>query len=433
LITISFQNGEVLIKENGTVRKLPAYKYKEIISEYEYLKASIDNQALAAPKCPTLNSNYTPRDYQSEALENWVQAGCSGVVVLPTGAGKTVLAIKAMEKLQVSTLIIVPTLVLVDQWRRTLVDAFKVDVGSLGGGSADIKPITVSTYDSARLRSRELGNKFMFIIFDEVHHLPSPMNARIAYNYLAPYRLGLTATVGNDPDSNDILFDVIGGIVYERAVDDLAGKHLSDYTIKTIKLPLNPDEKLEYDRLFTIYRNFLLRRNYRMKSARDYLRFVKMSGRDLEARRALLSRNSAMDIALNAKSKINYLKDLLNTNPTEKTLIFTRHNKLVYKISREFLIPSITHQTMAEERQEILDNFRRGTYMRIITSQVLDEGVDVPDASMAIILSGTGSNRAFIQRLGRILRKKEAKKAVLYEIVSLDTAETRISWRRKQS
>jgi superfamily II DNA or RNA helicase len=432
LITISFNRGELIIKENDSMKKLPAFKYEEIVSDYESHGVQFNNQALATPECPRLDSSFTSRDYQNEALESWLKSRCKGVVVLPTGAGKTILAIKAMEKLQVATLVIVPTLVLVDQWRKTLLDAFNVDIGSLGGGLEDIKPITVSTYDSARLRIRELGNKFLLIIFDEVHHLPSSMNMRIGYNYLAPYRLGLTATIGKEPDANDVLTEIVGNVVYERAVDDLAGKHLSEYTIQTIKLPLYPDEKLEYDRFFTIYRNFLLKRGYKMRSAKDYLRFVKMSGRDPEARRALLSRNSAMDIALNSKNKIEYLKDLLKTNPNEKTLIFTRHNKLVYTISRELLIPAITHQTMADERQEVLDHFRKGIYKRIVTSQVLDEGVDVPDASMAVILSGTGSSREFIQRLGRILRKKEGKKAVLYEIVSSDTAETRISWRRKQ-
>ena len=117
-------------------------------------------------------------------------------------------------------------------------------------------------------------------------------------------------------------------------------------------------------------------------------------------------------------------------NPAERTLIFTQHNKLVYKISQELLIPPITHKTPKEERTEILHNFKKGNYRTIITSKVLDEGIDVPDATMAVILSGTGSTREFIQRLGRILRKKKDKKARLIEIVSKQTAETRISQRR---
>ncbi len=186
------------------------------------------------------------------------------------------------------------------------------------------------------------------------------------------------------------------------------------------------------NRQFAVYKGFLQRRGIRIRSARDYLLFVKRSGVDPEARRALMARNAAMDVALNSRSKEEYLRGLLSTNPNEKALIFTRHNKLVYRISRSLLIPAITHQTVKEEREEILDRFRRSVYRRIITSQVLDEGIDVPDASLAVILSGTGSSREFIQRLGRVLRKKEGKQATLYELVSFGTAETRLSKRRKE-
>jgi superfamily II DNA or RNA helicase len=157
------------------------------------------------------------------------------------------------------------------------------------------------------------------------------------------------------------------------------------------------------------------------------------TGRDPEARRAILARNRAMDIALNSSAKVDHLKRLLQSNPDDKALIFTRHNKLVYRISREMLIPAITHQTPKEERQDILQRFKAGKYRRIVTSQVLDEGVDVPDASLAVVLSGTGSSRQFIQRLGRVLRKGEGKQARMVELVSQGTAETRISRRRRRS
>jgi superfamily II DNA or RNA helicase len=143
-----------------------------------------------------------------------------------------------------------------------------------------------------------------------------------------------------------------------------------------------------------------------------------------------LARNWALDTALNASAKIDTLRDLLVQNPKEKILIFTQHNKLVHRIGREFLIPAVTHETAKEERAEILDRFRAGTYTRVVTSRVLDEGIDVPDATLGVILSGTGSSREFIQRLGRLLRKQEGKRAKLVEIVSSETKETAISQRR---
>jgi superfamily II DNA or RNA helicase len=139
-----------------------------------------------------------------------------------------------------------------------------------------------------------------------------------------------------------------------------------------------------------------------------------------------------MDIAYNSDSKIAYLKSLLKANPDEKALIFTSQNKLVYKLSKEMLIPAITHRTPREERDEILQRFRSSEYKRVLTSRVLDEGVDVPDASIAVILSGSGSNRQFVQRLGRILRPSPGKQAVLFELVSAGTVETYVSQRRKR-
>ena len=434
MITVRFDRGNVVVESGEGIlgsSVFPAYRYGDVLQRLRGANADFRDEASEAPPCPHLESSYDLRDYQFEAVEAWARVGCKGIIVLPTGAGKTVVAIKAAERLQASTLIVVPTLVLVEQWRETLQRAFKIPVGSLGGGSEDIRPVTVSTYDSAALRAGSLGNRFSLIIFDEVHHLPAQMNRRIATAYIAPYRLGLTATLGEDDEALGYLVDLVGKVVYEKTVDELAGRHLSGYTVRTVQLPLTSEEKAEYESQYSIYRDFLRRRGLKIRSPMDYLRFVRSSGVDPEARRALLARNTAMDIALNSGAKIQYLSRLLESNPASKTIIFTRHNKLVYRISRDLLIPSITHQTGRREREDILSRFRDGTYRRIVTSQVLDEGVDVPDASVAVILSGTGSSREFIQRLGRILRRREGKEAVLFELVSQDTAETRMSRRRK--
>lgn len=157
------------------------------------------------------------------------------------------------------------------------------------------------------------------------------------------------------------------------------------------------------------------------------------TGRDPRAREALLARNRALKVALNSQEKIKALAKLLEANKNEKTIIFTLHTDLVYAISSRFLIPAITYLTPKEERREILENFRKGNYNTIVTSQVLDEGVDVPDATIGYILSGTGSTRAYIQRLGRLLRKVEGKKARLIEIISKETMEVRMSRRRTQN
>jgi superfamily II DNA or RNA helicase len=127
------------------------------------------------------------------------------------------------------------------------------------------------------------------------------------------------------------------------------------------------------------------------------------------------------------------LADLMARHYPERTLIFTDDNATVYRISQDLLIPAITHQTPVKERHEILTKFRQGDYRSLVASRVLNEGVDVPDASIAIVMSGTGSAREYIQRMGRILRKSKdpTKLAILYEVVAEDTNEEAVSRRRK--
>jgi superfamily II DNA or RNA helicase len=141
-----------------------------------------------------------------------------------------------------------------------------------------------------------------------------------------------------------------------------------------------------------------------------------------------------MMIASNSQAKVDKLEEILRSNPDERVLIFTQHNDLAYGISKRFLLPCITHTTGKEERLDILSGFREGSYRAIVTSNVLDEGIDVPEASIGVIVSGTGSSREFIQRLGRLLRKSEGKgQARLIELVSRETSETRTSSRRKRN
>jgi len=382
--------------------------------------------------CPELRSKTRLRDYQEEALKAWLAAGRRGVVVLPTGAGKTIVAMAAISYVNAPTIVVVPTIDLIEQWRANLTKEFDVEVGAYGGGENCLKAITVSTYDSAYIRAEELGNKFLLAVFDEVHHLPAPSFSQIAELFVAPYRLGLTATYIREDEGHRLLPRLVGNVVYELETADLAGTHLSHYTLEKIFVDLSPDEHVAYESNYEVFKKYLRRRGIKLRSSRDFQRFIMRTGADPHAREALLARNRALDIALNASSKIDALRNLLAENVDEKVLVFTQHNKLVHRINKDFLIPAITHQTSKEERSDILSKFRRGVYTKIVTSRVLDEGIDVPDAALGVILSGTGSSREFIQRLGRLLRKKEGKRAKLVEIVSRETKEMKISKRRRK-
>ncbi|MFB3766563.1 MAG: DEAD/DEAH box helicase [Methanotrichaceae archaeon] len=441
---LTFDRGTILISGNirvpnsawdersGAFRAMALY-YKDIVDFLAMSSFDYDDYVLNLVPCPELRSNTALRDYQKQALEAWNANGKCGVVVLPTGSGKTIIGIHAISLLNTPSIIVAPTLDLVAQWRSKLEEEFKVEVGVLGGGEQEIKALTVSTYDSAYIHADKLGNKFGLIIFDEVHHLPAEGYRNIAEMFASPYRMGLTATFEREDGLHKELNRLVGGKVFEKKVIDLAGYYLSPFSLEKIVVELTEEEKDEYSKNQKIFLDYLARSNLAMNSPDGFKRLVMRSGRDPSARRALLARNKARDIAFNSISKIEKLSEILKRHNESRIFIFTEHNKLVHRISKEFLIPSITYKTPDRERGEILDGFRSGLYRAVVTSKVLDEGIDVPDADVGIVLSGTGSERAFIQRLGRILRKKEGKNAVLYEIVSAETSEANTARKRKRS
>ena len=415
-----------------------ALHYQDIITYLQNSGIQYEDNVMELIPIQTLrieNINLSLRPYQKKAIENWITAGKKGCMILPTGSGKTIIAIKLIEIINSSTLIVVPTLDLMEQWTKFLSKYFqKIEIGNIGGGIFNITGITVSTYDSAYIRSSFIGNKFAFVIFDELHHLAAPGYRTIAEQFTSPYRLGLTATYERE-DSLHLDFPrLVGGIVYQSSVSELArDKHLASFTVEKRYVKLLPEEEIEYQKNYNQYLSYLHELGIRYSQI-GLQKLIMISGKNQYARNALLARNKALDIALNSQSKIEELRKILSENPDRKTIIFTQHNKLVYLISNKFLIPFITHKSSKQEREDALNGFRDGRYRALVTSKVLDEGVDVPDAELGIIVSGTGSKREFIQRLGRLLRiKPNSKNAKLIEIVSSGTSEINTSVRRKQA
>jgi superfamily II DNA or RNA helicase len=437
-----FDKGTLLLKgEVGTpygkwdprsgCYRLKASHYKDALEYFKESRIHCEDDVPNLPPLEQIKSNVELRTYQNKALDNWRRAGNRGVLVLPTAAGKTFIALKAIDLLRTQTLIIVPTLDLIDQWRKRVRECLGVEAGVVGGGENIIRMVTVATYDSAYSQAAQLGNRFMFLVFDEVHHLASPGYMQIGEMYIAPYRMGLTATYERSDQRHALLPLLVGDPVYSIDIEELTGKHLSPYTYEKISVELTPQEQQTYEAEMSIFKNYLRQRRIVLKSAADFQKFIMTTGRDPNAREALLARNRALRIAVNSEAKLNQLAQRLEAYRNEKILIFTLYNDLVYTISRRFLIPAVTYQTPREERREILANFGNGKYKVIVTSQVLDEGMDVPDASVGLILGGTGSTREYVQRLGRLLRKKEGKTAKLVEIISKETVEVGISRRRR--
>lgn len=389
---------------------------------------------LRPPLAQPVELRLQPRPYQLEAIEAWRKARHRGVVVLPTGAGKTLVALMAIAELNTQTLICVPTLDLLGQWKASLLNNTTLkpeQVGTWGGGDKELKPVTVITYDSAAIHTRAIQG-FGLLVFDEAHHLPADTYRTIAEGCIATARLGLSATPERSDLRHSDLDHLIGPVVYERTPSHLReARHIADYRTERISVALTGEERTAYERAAEVYRAYLRKNRISMRSGSDYERFlIWRSGNDHAARDALLAHQAARKIALSASGKLHIVAQLLSRHREDRVLVFSEYNSLVDDIGRRFCLPTVTHKTPPAERKAILDGFRSGRFSKLATGRVLNEGVDIPDANVAIILSGSATKREFIQRLGRVLRPK-ASEAVLYEVVTEETTEENISRRRQ--
>jgi superfamily II DNA or RNA helicase len=328
--------------------------------------------------------------------------------------------------------VVVPTIDLLGQWREELTAEFDCPVGQLGGGEQRVENLTVGTYDSAYLRADELGDRFGLVLFDEVHHLGGEGYRDIARLLAAPARLGLTATFERPDGAHEAVADLLGPLVHRVDVDDLAGEHLADYDVKRIEVDLTDEEREVYERNQVTFTDYLAESTLDLHSGSDYQELVKRSGTDPRAREALLAKQRAREVTRTAERKVDRLAEILDRHRADRVIVFTASTDLVYRLSERFLLPAITHETPTSEREEILARFREGTYSRVVTANVLDEGVDVPGCNVGVLLAGSGSKREFTQRLGRILRPTDdGGRALLYELVTADTAEQRVARRRR--
>ncbi|MCD6095845.1 MAG: DEAD/DEAH box helicase, partial [Thermoprotei archaeon] len=250
---------------------------------------------------------------------------------------------------------------------------------------------------------------------------------------IAKYRLGLTATPFRSDGLHKMYDEIIGPIVYQVTMEELQRRgYLAEHIEKKIYVTLTPEEKKEYNKLMGIYLNYCNEVLPHIDDPKERFKEVlRLCLKDPKAREAIRARHKARQIALSAEKKIKVVEELLKEFVDEKVIIFSRYTDIVREISRRFFIPKILHDTPKEERDLILKYFKEGRITKIATAMALDEGVDVPDASVAIVISGTGSNREYIQRLGRILRPKN-KKAVLIEIITKHTIDHSLAYRRRK-
>jgi superfamily II DNA or RNA helicase len=424
----------VLFDPRTMTHRAQGRHYRGIVEQLIRTKQHYEDTARGWPVEQTgwkLNAERTPRDYQLAAVKEWSKTR-RGVVVMPTGTGKTFTAFLCIEKVGRPTLVVTPKIDLMVQWAQELERAFGITVGMVGAGEFNYQPLTVTTYDSAYIHLERWANRFGMVIFDECHHLPGVSYMEAAHAGLAPFRLGLTATPERADGGDQLLPELVGPIVYRLDINDVAGEFLAPYEARQTYIDLTPEEETTYRNCREEYRRFTAERGISMSGPDGFRRFLFEASKTPEGFKALRAYREQKRIVQAASGKFKLLEDLLRKHAGDRTLIFTADNATVYHISRTFLIPAMTNQTKPKERKAILEKFHSGEYTAVVTCQVLNEGVDVPAAGVGIVLGGTGSATENVQRLGRILRKHGDKQAILYEVIARGTAEEFVSDRRRQ-
>jgi superfamily II DNA or RNA helicase len=421
---------------DGRIRRArgPANQYAALVEALRDGDVKLEDRAKAYNKLDGLRhlSARTARPYQEEAVAAWRKGRWRGVIVLPTGAGKSYVAERVIAEVKRSTLVVVPTLDLLSQWYGNLKAAFGEEIGVVGGGVHDVRDLTVTTYDSACIHMERYGDRFGLVIWDEAHHLPAPAYARAAESCIAPLRLGLTATPERPDGLEARMIELVGPIVYRREITELAGEYLAEYSTEVVTVRLTDDEKARYDAMRAKYRAFVDMHRISMRGQDGWRQFLQMSARSKDGRAAFKAWLESKRIMHGTARKLEMVRALVTQEWGRRTIVFTNDNDTAYRIAGELLAPCITHHTDVKERRRWLDAFGAGEITVLVTSRVLNEGVDLPAAEVAIVVSGTSTVRESVQRLGRILRPQADKQAVLYELVSEGTTEVHASERRRE-
>jgi superfamily II DNA or RNA helicase len=396
------------------------------------------------------------RAYQEAALAAWRQGSRRGVVVLPTGSGKTHLALGAMAATRTPCLCLAPTRALCDQWAAALGAVWDGPIGRFGDGERVTGPVTIATFAGAYRHMAALGDKFGLLIVDEAHHFGHGWRDEALEMSIAPLRLGLTATPPAPGPAADRLATLIGPVVFQRTIGDLSGQYLAPLERITWWLALDPDERREHDALWEIYRqarrafegnhlggapgrsndSSLGRTNDSSPERspdRFWDEFLREAARTDEGRRGLSAWRRARRILAFPRRKREALALLLGHHRAQRTLVFVADNQTAYAIAREHLIMPLTCDIGRAERQEALARFQSGALRALVSAQVLNEGIDVPDAEVGIVVAGRLGEREHLQRIGRLLRPGEGKRALVYELVVERSSEARQAQRRGES
>jgi superfamily II DNA or RNA helicase len=304
-------------------------------------------------------------------------------------------------------------------------------IGCFGDGEHRAAPITVATFASAYRNMARLGDHFGLIVIDEVHHFGGGFHDDALEMSIAPLRLGLTATPPPPGPRRDRIATLVGPTVCELAIGDLAGDHLAPFDRLVMRMHLDPDERREYESLTAVYRRAarIFSGNHLDATWKDFLRDA---ARTDDGRLGIAAWRRAGRLLAFPRCKQRALALLLARHRAQKTLVFVADNETAYAVAREHFIMPLTCDIGRTERQDVLERFRAGTLRALVSAQVLNEGLDVPDAEVGIVVAGRMGQREHVQRVGRLLRPAPGKRALIYELVIDRTSEVAQAARRAE-
>ena len=381
------------------------------------------------------------RPYQREALENWINNNYRGTIVIPTGGGKTWIGLAAVSILKVPTVVFVPTINLALQWKDFFKDVLGLsdkDVGILGGGYHEIgKPVLVCIYDSGVKYAREIAKRYTLYIYDEGHHVAAESFKEIAWHSMAPYRMALSATVERNDRNEALIFKMCGDKVYETTFYELVKQgYLAPIRVEFLEVGFPPDEEMKYielakqldkvkrefGRLYEKYEEEAWENGY--SNVGEYLRKTKNPEYKELNRKAMSIRQRMRILEQKNSNKVLKAIELASKHIDEenKTFVFTNLENQAKKIYEELRkrygakVGLVIGKTSSAERDRIFRLFKEGKIRCIVTTTVLDEGIDAPDSDVAIVVSSRAIKhpRQFVQRIGRIVRPKPNKLSYVY-------------------
>jgi len=416
-------DSKAILFEVASNRKISDLLEGEIESGYrvrDWARGQLKQELLKLGWPAEDNAGYTPgtphkidlnqqgwhlRDYQAQAAEKF-ELGGSGVVVLPCGAGKTIVGAATMAKIQTNTLILVTNTVSARQWRSELLAKTSLkeeDIAEYSGSSKEIAPITIATYQILTTKRKgefahlELLNArdWGLIVYDEVHLLPAPI-FKMTADLQARRRLGLTATLVREDGRESDVFSLIGPKRFDAPWKEIEAQgYIAPAECFEVRVDLPDQERMDY---------------------------------------AIGDQDSRFRIAATAKAKLPIIRQLLKKHAGEPTLIIGQYLDQIEEVSQALGLPKLTGETSVADREELFAKFRLGDLTTLVVSKVANFSVDLPEASVAIQISGAfGSRQEEAQRLGRLLRPKaDGRTAAFYTLVSRDTVEQDFAQNRQR-